>query len=200
MTDRKPLLMDAADFLAARPGENLPPHAFHIGENGSVNTKQLPNFRAMAFHVIGKAPMLTPVIRFDPVGLGPYALGVLIGDAALKLFRPWPEDAGDAWELDPACGTILDIADGLLPLSPAAEGVRCAFVSRIAEFVEIALHRPAQLRAIIGNIDALTNARLTERARQILATGNDPGAADLWIEERPAWALPPCGGRSDGRG
>lgn len=48
----------------------LPPHAFHIGENNQAHIGQLPSFRAMAFHVIGKAPMLTPVIHADPIGAG----------------------------------------------------------------------------------------------------------------------------------
>ena len=163
----------------------LPPHDFHIGENNHAHIGQLPNFRAMAFHVIGKAPMLTPVIHADPIGAGVYSLGALIGDAALKLLRPWPLYGSDAFAADPAQMLILEIADAL-PLSPVAENVRSSFICRMGEFLEIALHHPGRLVAIIANIDALTNARLTERARGILATGIDPGADDLWSSETPA--------------
>lgn len=157
----------------------LPPHDFHIGENNHATIGQLPNFRAMAFHVIGKAPMLTPVIHAGPIGMGVYSLGALIGDAALKLLRPWPLYGSDAFAADPAQSLILDIADSL-PLSPGATGVRLSFICRMGEFLEIALHHPGRLPTIIANIDALTNARLTERARAILMTGRDPGADDLW--------------------
>lgn len=165
----------------------LPPHDFHIGENNHAHIGQLPNFRAMAFHVIGKAPMLTPVIHADPVGMGVYSLGALIGDATLKLLRPWPVYGYDAFAADPAQALILEIADAL-PLSPVAESVRLSFFCRMGEFLEIALHHPGRLPAIIANIDALTNERLTERARETLLTGIDPGAADLWAEELPARA------------
>jgi hypothetical protein len=165
----------------------LPPHDFHIGENDHAHIGQLPSFRAMAFHVIGKAPMLTPVIHADPIGAGVYHLGALIGDAALKLARPWPLDDGEAFAADPAQSMIRDIADSL-PLSPVAENVRFSFLCRMGEFLEIALHHPGRLPAIIANIDALTNARLTERAREVLLTGIDPGTSDLWVEDRPDWA------------
>lgn len=160
--------------------EALPAHDFHIGENSRAHIDQLPNFRAMAFHVIGKAPRPTPAVPIDAFGMGPYVLGHFIGDAVLKLLRPWPVYGADGFAADPAQGLIEDIADGLLPVSPAADAVRGAFHCRIGELLEIALHQPGRLPAIIANIDALTNARLTERARAILLTGCDPGAADLW--------------------
>ncbi|MDP1611709.1 MAG: hypothetical protein Q8M11_11685 [Sulfuritalea sp.] len=189
MTDRitpprRLFAVPPAPTLAA-PAGRLPPHDFHIGENNHATIGQLPNFRAMAFHVIGKAPMLTPVIHSDPIGMGVYSLGALIGDAALKLLRPWPLYGRDAFAADPAQSLILDIADGLLPLSPAAEPVRFAFLCRMGEFMDIATHHPGRLVAIIANIDALTNARLTERAREILTTGTDPGAGDLWASDIP---------------
>lgn len=187
MSHRPPVLT-AGD--PAQPGDNLPPHDFHIGENNRANITQLPNFRAMAFHVIGKAPMLTPVIHVDPLGAGVFNLGLLIGDAALKLLRPWPVYGSDVFVADPAQGLVLDIAERL-PVSPGADAVRSSFLCRVGEFLEIALHQPGRLPEIIANIDALTNARLTERARETLITGVDPGAADLWIAERPTWACAP---------
>ena len=156
----------------------LPPHDFHIGEDNHASITQLPNFRRMALHVIGKAPM--PAIPFDPLGGGPYVLASFIGDAALKFLRPWPPYGSDGFVADPAQTLIADIADNLLPLSTAADSARLAFLCRIGEFLEIALHQPGRLPAIIASIDALTNARLTERARAILTTGDDPGACDLW--------------------
>jgi hypothetical protein len=157
----------------------LPPHGFRIGENNHASISQLPSFRAMALHVVGKAPMLTPVIHADPIGAGPYSLGALIGDAALKLLRPWPLYGNDAFAADPSQSLILEIADAL-PLSPVAENVRWSFLCRVGEFLEIALNHPGRLPAIIANIDNLTNARLTERARETLLTGIDPGTNDLW--------------------
>ena len=177
----------------APAADEIPPHVFRIGEGNCANIGQLPNFRAMAFHVIGKAPMLTPAIHDDPIGMGVYSLGGLIGDAALKLLRPWPLYGSDAFAADPAQSLILDIAESL-PLSPGADGVRLSFVCRMGEFLEIALHHPGRLPAIIANIDALTNARLTERARETLLTGIDPGAADLWAEDWRGRGTVPAGG------
>lgn len=180
MNEHKPLLMDVADFFAQKPGNNLPLHDFHIGENDSAHIGQLPNFRLMAFHVIGQAPRPSPNMPAGIVSIGTYALGTFIGDAALKLLRPWPQYGNELFTADPAQTLILDIADGLLPLSPMAEDVRLSFVCRVGEFLELALHQPGRLPAIVANIDALTNGRLTERARAILTTGTDPGVNDLW--------------------
>lgn len=162
------------------PSNTLPRHDFHIGESNHASISQLPNFRAMALHVIGKAPMMTPVIHADPIGAGVYSLGALIGDAALKLLRPWPLYGNDAFAADPAQTLILDIADGLLPLPSAAEGARFSFLCRMTEFLEIALNHPGRLPAIIANVDKLSNERLTERARETLLSGIDPGTDDLW--------------------
>lgn len=198
MSDRKPLLMNACDFLDQKPKDNLPPHDFHIGENDHANIGQLPNFRAMAFHVIGKAPFPMPPGHEDKIdhhGMGVYSLGALIGDAALKLLRPWPFelDGSAVFVADPAQALILDIADRL-PLSPIVDNVRFSFLCRMGELLEIALHCPDRLPAIIANIDALTNARLTERTRETLLTGIDPGRSDLRIEDRPDWATAPAEG------
>lgn len=178
MVKRAPFLVGIEDFL--NKPTSLPEHAFRLGEDGHANAGQFPNFRYMAFHVIGKAPAPMPDGSVDTLGMGIFALGGLIGDACLKLARPWPLAPGDRFVADPAQGLIVGIADGLLPLSPKADAVRGAFLCRIGEFLEIVLHQPERLPAIIANVDALTNARLTERAAAILRTGVDPGAADLW--------------------
>lgn len=167
MNERKPLLVDAADFLAQKPGDNLPAHQFNIEHHHSfANMERLPSFRMMAFHMCG--------------GFGSAVLGFFFGDVALKLLRPYPVYGNEPFVADPNQSLILDVADGLLPYSPAASITRTAFLERIGEFLEIACNQPGRLPAIIANIDALTNARLTERAREILTTGRDPGADDLW--------------------
>lgn len=181
MVERPPFLVGIEDFL--NKPTPLPDHTFRIGECGHANAGQFPNFRYMAFHVIGKAPM--PDGSVDTLGMGIFALGGLIGDACLKLARPWPLAPGERFVADPAQGLIVEIADGLLPLSPAAAAVRGAFLCHMGEFLEIVLHQPGRLPAIIANVDALTNARLTERAAAILRTGVDPGAADLWQSASP---------------
>lgn len=182
MPNQSPLLVDAMDWLA-KPFP-LPPHDFHIGEDNSANIGQFPNLRPLAFFVIGKAPLPPlPDGTIDTWGTGTYALGSLIADAHLKLMRPWAMNATEWQELANSGldgNEIEAIADVLLPLSPKARPVRFAFLSRIGEFLDIALHRPDRLPSIIAAIDALTNERLTQRARAILETGIDPGACDLW--------------------
>jgi hypothetical protein len=178
MTERKPLLQDGAAFLSARRS-TLPDHVFRIGEGGEAHVGQLPNLRAMAFHVIGKAPVPLAGGHVDTLGMGPYALGSLIGDAHLKLMRPWP-GADDGLFHRADAGYLQTIADGMVPLSPMADAVRAAFLYRVGEFMDVALHRPAEMPEIIARLDTLTNERLTDRARAILETGIDPGAADLW--------------------
>lgn len=149
------------------PTGPIPDHEFRIERHhASANMEKLPSFRAMSFHMGG--------------GFGSATLGFFIGDVALKLLRPFPVYGGDPFAVDPNQTLILDIADGLLPYSPAASVTRTAFLERVGEFLEIALNQPGRLPAIAVNIDGLTNARLTERARAILMTGRDPGADDLW--------------------
>lgn len=193
MSNRKPPMMDAADFLAQKAGDNLPPHDFRIGENNQASIDQLPNFLEMAPCVIGKAP--SSYGELAVIGEGPHALGALIGDAALKLLRPWPQYCNEAFMIEQAPRLVLDIADSLRMLSPIADGVLTSFLCRMGEFMDIVLEHPGWLPAIIANIDTLTNARLTERAREILITGIDPGAADLWDEkEWWDWASAPAEG------
>lgn len=188
MAERSPLLVSFNDFMA--DGERprfLPDHVSRIGEGGEAHVDQLPNLRAMAFHVIGKAPAPRVDGIVDALGMGVYALGAFIGDVHLKLMRPW--SAGpEQWEAHGDAGDIAGIIDLLLPLSPKASAVREAFLYRVGEFMDIALHRSEWLPAIIAALDRLTNERLTERARAILEIGIDPGAGDLWPTESAGWA------------
>lgn len=174
------LLVDCAGPIPQGFNGRLPAHDFHIGEGGVVHLGQLPNFRYMVFHAIGKAPMPLPDGQVDTLGTGPFALGRLIGDAYLKVTRPGPLPPDALLDTTLAGGNIDDIADVLLPLSPRAKYTRAAFLARVEEFIEIALNYPEHLPPIIANLDALTNERLTERAREILTTGIDPGDNDLW--------------------
>jgi hypothetical protein len=172
----------------------LPGHAFHIGENDESHIGQFPNLRAMALYVVGKNPLPMPDGYADPEGMGVWALGGLIADAHLKLMRPWPTSTTEWFQLmqsGPDDNHIEIIADAMLPLSPRASTVRVAFLYRIGAFLDIALHWPERLPAIIAALDALTNARLTERARAILEAGTDPGAEDLWPRDPAKWA-PGC--------
>ncbi|MBI5786586.1 MAG: hypothetical protein HZA64_14120 [Rhodocyclales bacterium] len=172
----------------------LPDHEFHIGENDEAHIGQFPNLRSMALHVVGKAPAQMPDGSIDPEGMGMYALGQLIGDAHFKLMRPWPTSSTEWFGLlqsGPDNSQIDIIADAMLPLSLRASTVRVVFLYRVGAFLDIALHWPERLPAIIAALDALTNERLTERARAILETGTDPGAGDLWPLDPEKWA-PVC--------
>lgn len=169
----------------------LPDHAFHIGENDESHIGQFPNLHAMALYVVGKAPAQMPDGSIDPEGMGMYALGRLIGDAHFKLMRPWPTSTTEWFKLmqsGPDDSHIEIVADVMLPRSPRASAVRVAFLYRIGAFLDIALHWPGRMQAIIAALDALTNERLTERARAILETGIDPGADDLWPLDPTKWA------------
>lgn len=187
MVKRNLYLVQLDEALDAQP---LPDCAFRIGEGDSAGICQFPNLRALVFRTIGKAPMPTPAAPSDEVGMGLHALGRLVADAYLKLSRPWQRSATD-WLgcFESAAPLELEaIADGLLPLSPSVEAVRSAYLSRIDEFIGIALHMPNHLPGIVARIDLLTNERLTERARAILETGIDPGEADLWPCKSSDWA------------
>lgn len=169
---------------------SLPAHQFNI-ENTCVdaNIERLPSFRRMITYAIGKFPRHSPVC-IDKIGAGPTVLGFLFGDVVLKLARPYPVYANECYVADPLQRLIVDAADSLLPLTPATSNAREALLTRAGEFIEIALNQPGRLPAIIANIDALTNLRLTERARAILLTGDDPGHSDLWalVDIFKAWS------------
>ena len=177
MVDRPRYLVRRDEFLSNR---QLPSHEFHIGEDDHASITQLPPFRPMSFFVIGKDQRPVPGSDFDPLGLGVIALGVLMADALFKLMRPWPLRAGQTFIPDAAGNYVDEIGDSLSPLTGKTEYVKHAYLSRVCELLDIGLHRPDQLLAIIARIDGLTNARLTERARVILETGIDPGCDDLW--------------------
>jgi len=191
MVERSPYLVGLDDFLAgADTPRFLPDHAFHIGENDAAHIGQFPNLRAMAFYVVGKAPLPLPDAHVDFTGMGVAALGGLIGDAYLKLIRPWPASQiewGQCEQPGADDSDIEIIADAMLPLSPRASTVRVAFLHRVGAFADIALHCPERLPSIVAALDVLTNARLTERARTILETGIDPGTADLWPLDLKEW-------------
>lgn len=160
---------------------------FHIGEGDTAHFGQFPNLRLLTLYAIGKAPMELPGGAIDTLGLAPFSLGALIGDACLKMLRPWPLAGGDRGPFS----EISSVIDLMLPLSPKAAATREAFLLRLGEFMVIGLHQPDRLQAIIASIDALTNARLTERARAIMDTGIDPGANDLWSSNAlPAGGVP----------
>ena len=160
-----------------------PDCAFHIGEGFTAHLGQFPNLRLLTLCTIGKAPIELPGGAIDTLGLGPFSLGALIGDACLKLLRPWPVGAGERHRDRGPFSEISSVIDLMLPLSPKAAATREAFLFRLGEFVNIGLHQPDLVPGIIANIDALTNARLTERAQAIVDTGIDPGADDLWSSE-----------------
>jgi len=162
------------------PAGPRPDCTFHIGEGFTAHLGQFPNLRLLTLCTIGKAPTELPGGAIDTLGLGPFSLGALIGDACLKLLRPWPLEADERHSDRGPFSEISSIIDLMLPLSPKAAATREAFLFRLGEFVNIGLHQPDRLPAIIANIDALTNARLTERARAIVDTGIDPGVNDLW--------------------
>ena len=158
-----------------RRTETIPDHAFRIGEGESAHIGQFPNLRALAFHVASK---------------GPYemcSLGVLIGDAALKFLRPWPvKDGLEERALDPSPTIILDVIDLLYPLSAKADLVRVATLCRVAEFLDFLLIHPERAPELVRRLDGLSHQRLTDRARSILETGEDPGEHDL-LSHSQAW-------------
>ncbi len=162
----------------------FPSCEFRIGEgHAPAHLGQFPNLRLLTLSAIGKAPMELPDGAVDTLGLGPVSLGVLIGDAYLKLLRTrGQQDQGLHCDVEPL-SHISSVIDLMLPLSPRAWATRETFLRRVNEFGKIALLHPGRLPAIIANVDALTNARLTERARAIVTTGIDPGADDLWLSE-----------------
>lgn len=175
----RPLFLQGLDDSSDGYG-GLPSHQFSIEHLwAAANIERLPNFRLMVIYTIGKFPVQSPVC-IDKMGRGPATLGFFFGDVVLKLARPYPVYGSQPFVADPNQGLLLDIADGMMPLSPATSLTWTAMLERVGEFLEIALNQPRRLPAIITSIDALTNERLTERARAILLTGDDPGYADLW--------------------
>jgi hypothetical protein len=162
----------------------LPSCEFRIGEGLTpAHLGQFPNLRLLTLSAIGKAPMELLDGAVVTLGLGPLSLGVLIADAYLKLLRTRGQDDDELHGDGEPFSEIASVIDLMLPLSPKAWATREIFLRRVGEFGEIALLHPERLLSIIANVDALTNARLTERARAIVTTGVDPGADDLWLNE-----------------
>lgn len=161
-------------FPLRRSAEKLPDYIFRIGEGESAHIGQFPNLRAMAFYLANKGPY------------GMSSLGILIGDAAMKFLHPWPVEDGKGQALDPSPTIILDVLDLLNPLSTKADLVRVATLCRIAEFLDFVLIHPERAPELVRRIDGLSRQRLTDRARAILETGEDPGEHDL-LSHSQAW-------------
>lgn len=191
MVNRPPLLVSLDTFMdEGQRSSFLPDHAFHIGEDGHASIDQFPALRPLAFYVIGKAPMPPEDCggQVDTLGTGRFALGALFADAHLKLMRPWPLASGEPYVIgaDDA-SEIGAICDQLQPAYFKTDATKAAFLGRIGEFMDIALHHPERLPAIIAAIDVLTNERLTARARAVLESGIDPGRNDLWTPDAAWW-------------
>ena len=155
-TKRHPL--EPVQTFAQMPAEILPDDArsqllirwqrvlrFSIGSDDEAAVDQLPNAELFP----RKLPTDSPAaLTF---------LGEVLGVAALKLARPWPEPAGTNFEIDPRGGWIYDLMES----SHWRDRVH---LKAIGYVVEMALRAPERLPTLIARLDALTNDDLHRMA------------------------------------
>lgn len=170
----------------ARPGDEagkgraLPDCRFRIGEGDAAEVGQLPDLASLVRFSAGRGARVLPGNQVDAFCMAPVALGTLLGDAVLKLVRPWALSSGARHAADPAQTIIGDVFERLAGMGNASWWTRMAYFCRIGEFLEVVLHQPDQVPGIVANLDAMTNARLEARCRAVMDTGEDPGIGDLW--------------------
>ncbi|MBL8445908.1 MAG: hypothetical protein JNJ44_00680, partial [Zoogloeaceae bacterium] len=123
------------------------------------------------------------------------ALGFELGQAALKLGRPWPMEAGEESEPDVAPDYISEL---LLRIGsgPAVQFLRMGFLCAPEALVEVALNAPSRLPAITERLDKLDDALIRARIAYVLEKGEalptifDEGFVSTLAAGRKPRALP----------
>lgn len=118
---------------------------FRIGNGERCNLAQLPN--------ADDFPSELPTADLS----AGYALGEVLGIAALKLFRPWPVAPGEVVELDPMGSWLEDLARSDYTMDRA----RLIVLGRV---LEMALRVPDRLSVLIARLDSLGNDDLHRMA------------------------------------
>lgn len=132
---------------------------FSIGEGDVASLDQIPN-----------AKDFPKAYLTDDLYAGDY-LGVVLGVAALKLWRPWAPPAGARVEIDLMGGCLEDLAS----VAHATNGGRLRVIGGV---VEMALRAPERLPVLIARLDALDNDDLHRMAMD--AVQGRPGAVSVF--------------------
>lgn len=134
---------------------------FRIGEGESAGLDQLPNPLAFPDRFPAENPN------------APHLLGIVLGVAVLKLYRPWPIEGGEHVELDPCGGWLVDIKESLGAVRWAyGDELGFACLTTLGTVLEMATRAPERLPILIQRIDALDGAALHAMAVQAVQ-GNE---------------------------
>lgn len=146
--------MSAAPSLLHRWEKAL---VFRIGEGDSACLDQLPN------------PMNFPDCFPAENPNSSHFLGIVLGVAVLKLYRPWPVEHGERVELDPCGGWLVDIKEALGAVRRAyGDELGFACLTTLGCVLEMATRAPERLPDLIQRIDALDSAALHAMAMQAI--------------------------------
>lgn len=149
--------MNAAPSLLYRWEKAL---VFRIGEGDSASLDQLPN----PLNFPDRFPAENPN--------APHLLGIVLGVAVLKLYRPWPVERGERVELDPCGGWLVDIRESLGAVRRAyGDELGFACLTTLGTVLEMATRAPERLPVLIQRIDALDGAALHAMAMRAVQGG-----------------------------
>ena len=130
---------------------------FRIGEGDSACLDQLPN------------PLAFPDRFPDENPNAPHQLGIVLGVAVLKLYRPWALEDGESVEIDPCGGWLVDIKEVLGAVRRAyGDELGFACLTTLGCVLEMATRAPERLPVLIQRIDALDGAALHAMAMQAI--------------------------------
>lgn len=96
-----------------------------------------------------------------------YALGFELGQALLKLRRPWPPLPGQDVEIDDAPDYLSDLSRRI-GQGPAVEWLRLGFLAAVDTLVDVALNAPDRMPAILARVDRLNDQATRARIAYLL--------------------------------
>ena len=140
---------------------------FRIGEADSAGLDQLPN------------PLKFPDRFPSENPNAPHLLGIVLGVAVLKLYRPWPVEENESVAIDPCGGWLVEIKEALGAVRRAyGDELGFSCLTTLGCVLDMAARAPERLPLLIQRIDALDGAAL--HAMAMAAIRGDEQLPDIF--------------------
>ncbi len=161
--------MNSPELLLRRWEKAL---SFSIGAGDSEGLDQLPN------------PLNFPESFPNDDPNAAHWLGIVLGVAVLKLYRPWPVDHDETVALDPCGGWLVGVKESLGAVRRAyGDELGFACLVTLGTVLEMATCAPERLPALIRRIDQLDGATLHAMAmRAVRGEGVTPNVFEGLME------------------
>ncbi|MBL8448007.1 MAG: hypothetical protein JNJ44_11400 [Zoogloeaceae bacterium] len=99
-----------------------------------------------------------------------YSLGFELGQALLKLRRPWPALPGQEVEIDDGPDYLANLSSRI-GYGLAVDWVRMGFLGAVETMTNVALNKPDMLSAVASRLDRLTDPAIRARIAYLWEAG-----------------------------